>query len=894
MNQDPPWLIDAKLKPNARSGKHLYRANIDRLVDSEDPAAILVHAPAGYGKTSAMMQLYETVKASNKRAAWLSLDEQDAEPFQFFCYVVASCRKAGCDIDYTLPPHPQALAHSSLNFLIDTILNALNRSSSPDYIFLDDFHRAENDSTSTIIRRLISGFLSCKVVLSARIRPSNIETADLRAHGRLIEVTKEDLQFSTEDVDAYLGSLIRIDNRTDYCTDLASRTEGWPIALQAIRQLITRGGSADQALQQTSGRSNVLSEYFMEQVFESLSSEQQNFLLVTAMFERVNGDLADAICASKNGWALLDELDNNDVFIESEDPERQWYRYHRLFAEFLFERARRSSDIDTMDIARRAAVWHRANGYPAEALHFAIVTNDALLIAETLEALDGWRQAMMGNLSGVQQALDHIPKNVLRSFPMVWMADIYAKLKIGEYEAADFELRALSVDYAEQIKEDTKLQNDLGLMDSLIVGYRDQLDRLSEMIEFLENLDPSAIRDDDYFQAIRLNSLCFFNYRNGLFAKAISAGEASIYYYRKTGSVYGEVFIYFHECFIYYLQGRLRDANAILQQGLELSASQFGKESDLYAIGAAFGALLSYELNNLVDAQKYLDIALPLIERSDAWTEVYLAAYATGLSLAAAKNDCDGLANVHSSAMVTAKSRQLTRVAKFADAYVDELVTQRDLHGTGPGVFVTSTLSILMVKAFDGFHKIAAYGRSLIREEKYGAAVSFLSEHSEFARKHQFNRALITISLLCAIAHRGNGDIDAASDCFCDVLAHALFEDFKRPIIDEGPVVALLIKDIENHAALQRHSRLRDNFLAGLLVEINAQHKDNPTGEELLSKREQAVLRSLIRGCTNNEISEDLGISLNTVKFHLKNIFQKLGVSSRQEAVRLSLRDRLI
>ena len=155
-------------------------------------------------------------------------------------------------------------------------------------------------------------------------------------------------------------------------------------------------------------------------------------------------------------------------------------------------------------------------------------------------------------------------------------------------------------------------------------------------------------------------------------------------------------------------------------------------------------------------------------------------------------------------------------------------------------------------------------------------------------------RSFITFSLLCAIAYRAAGDINKASEHFDDVLGHALFEDFKRPIIDEGPVVADLIHDIENLATFQRNNRLRDNFLAELLAEINARHQSDTEGEQLLSTREKDVVRNLIRGRSNREISEAIGISPNTVKFHLKTVFQKLEVCSRGDVIRICFRDRIM
>lgn len=890
----PQWLVAAKLQPNSASSRLLVRTGIGKIDDHGGARLVLTHAPAGYGKTSAMAQWHREQLVSGKCAAWLSLDDQDGDPYQFLCYLIASCREAGCSVDYELPPHPHALAGSNLDFLITAVLGALSRHQAPDFVFLDDFHRAENHATSTIVRKVIAGLASTTVVLSSRTFPRETDIADLRAHGNLMEVSQDQLQFSADEIESYLGSLLTPNDRKKYCRDIAVRTEGWPIALQAIKQLIKAGKPLDQALKHASGRSGVISDYFIEQVFNTLPTEQQNLLLSTAVLERVNGDLADAICDTDNGWSILDELEKNDVFVQSQDPERQWYRFHRLFAEFIAERARRSGRVDNQKNAARAAIWFRENGYSSDALQYALSSEKPTLIAETLESIGGWRHSVLGSPSGVEKALSFLPREILQAYPRVWMAQIYAKLKKGELKTANVDSRILLERFREKASPNTALFNELVVFDGLIAVYCDHHSRMSEHIERLNSMVATADRDDHFLHATRLNLLCGLYARTSEYSNAIAAGEASIHHYRKFGSLYGEVFIYFHQCFIFYRQGRLRDANATLNQGLDLAASHFGKESELYAIGAAFAALFSYDQNDRTSARRHLIVALPVIEQCDAWAEVFVAGYGASLSLAASQNKWEEAEQIHDRASATAAFRQLPRVSKFVDVYFQDLKIRR--HGAKDKAPKPSrTISPVSVALeFDLFPSVCAHGRLLLHSGEYTKAVTFIAEHIELAREKQMIRAFITLSLLCAIAHRGAGDIDLASKRFEEVLGYALFEDFKRPIIDEGLIIAELIHDIENLASQQRSNRLRDKFLAELLAEISADYETDNDSEQLLSNRERDVLRGLIHGRSNREVSESLGISQNTVKFHLKNVFQKLGVSSREDAVRVSLRDRVL
>jgi len=616
--------------------------------------------------------------------------------------------------------------------------------------------------------------------------------------------------------------------------------------------------------------------------------------LRTAICERVNGDLADSIGGTTDAWAILESLEGSDTFIESLDADRQWYRYHRLFAEFLIERARRDRSIDVAGSAIRASRWHRENGYAAQALQFAIMTQEPGFVAETRAALGGWRQALMGNLPNVVKALECMPDEIIQQHPTVWMADIYAKLKVGNYEAADEGHRVLRQTFTKTIERDLLIRKDVALVDSLVMGYRDQDERLSEMIDRLESLESASLEEDQYFIANKHNTLSFFHFRLGAFDRAHAYAERSIVSYQKSGSLYGEAFVYFHQCFTYYLEGRLRDAKAMLHQGLELSGSQVGLESDLYAIGAAYASLIYYDSNDLTKARSYLKIALPKIERSDAWTEVYLAAYAAGMMTAAADEEWHIVDHILNSTNALSRNRQLPRVGAFAPL-LGTALNDRNAPAHEASVLNRGyRAQPCTLTRFDEFHAIAAQARHLIHQKKHREALHVLDEHREWARRTHLYRPFVTLALLSALAAKGLGDDTAADQHSNDALAPALFEDYKRPFIDEGPGVLDLINRGGGYTDQHGYNRLRDRFLAAIVAEINAGTQAPAPTQTVLSSREIDVLRNLVQARTNPEISEVLGISRNTVKFHLKNVFEKLNVTSRQDALRLCLRDNLM
>ena len=894
MMDRPDWIKAEKLRPNVPLDRLMRREGVLDAVKNSTEQTVLLHAPAGYGKTSMLALWHDKLLRSGFKSVWVSLDEKDADPPTFICYLVAAIREANCSIEYELPHHPQVLSHQSPNALFSAVLKTLSRKSYPDFIFLDDFHLAETPHIGVIVQRILEEMPGCRLVLSSRSLPSTLGLSELRRQDRCLEITRKDLQFTTDEIQIYLGDLLEDTGYRSVFEDIAVKTEGWPISLQAIRALIRDGAAIQDAVSKASGRSSVLSDYFMERVFNSLADSQQHLLLRTASLQRVNGDLADAVCGTTTSWVLLEELERNDVFVASLDAERQWYRYHSLFAEFLVERARRQPGFDLKEIHSRASAWCLRNGAEAEAIYYALLSEDSDQVAQTLEALGGWRQAVIGDIASVIKALRVIPEGTLQRYPKVWLADIYIKVKEGEWARAREAYEKFVAMYQDATKGDSAFANALKIFDGLMTVYFDYGSKVPETILCLEELEFAVRRDDHFLQATRLSLLCGLHIITCDFDATIREGDASIQHFRQMNGLYGEVFLYFHQAQALYELGRLRDALATLKQGLDLAESHHGEGSELFAIGAVFAALFAYQTNDLSQSKRFLSIAVPIIEQCDAWAEVYIAAYATELAVAANEKDWDKVEAIRRRAEHVATDRQLLRVTEFVDNTICELRLQK---GTASG----STELVRTIPGPSGasfalteLPVICAAGRELLSAGECEAAIAHFRSYAGIARKRKLVRAFMKLTLLEAIAHRQAGTKDQASALFETVLSLALFEDFKRIIIDEGQAAAGLINDIFSATTRVGTYRLRDRFLAELVVEIEAGLTSKDAVETVLSPRETDIMRSVLSGRSNREIAEVLRISQNTVKFHLKNIFQKLNVSTRFEAINVCLRENVI
>ena len=878
------WVTRSKLTPIAPQRSLLPR---QRLIETLDEVlksrAALLHAPAGFGKTSLLAHWQSTLLEREIPVAWLSLDDQDQDVFQFMSYLMEACKVSGLALNSHLPTSPSGDSHSYPRALVAAALTELSKGSGPKVVILDDFHRATSiENCRAVDEFLARAPVDLHLVISSREYPSAISLANLLARDELIEIDHATLRFSELEIHDWLGSLIEPSAPSDWSAQLLDRTEGWPIALKTVRRWITEGASVVDTLAEISGRSSDLSDYFFEQVFEDLDSATQTFLLKTSILKRMNGDLANWLCETRDGWQTLDGLERRDIFVESLDRERTWYRYHRLFAEFLQERMRRRPDGMPEQLHQAACEWFRRQGLTSEAAEHALSCGQADLVADLFESLGGWHYALKGHVGALQRALSIVDNAKLETHPRLWLGKIYLTVRRGEIERArnDFERLMAKSEYSSTT--DSEFQGELQIMRSLLNRYADK-DITEGEIQRLEELNQLLSRKNDLMHAVRLNLLCVLYSQQGNFDACVAAGDKAIRRFRAMGSVFGETFIYFHEGYACMAQGRLRDAEVLYGTGHGIALEHFGPDSDLAAIACVFLAEVAYEKNNVREAAKLLSRALPHIERFDAWLDVYVAAYATAMKLAQCVQMAQSLAEIGNRARSVAVSRGLPRLRAIADMQEMEL---QYIQGNGPAFseldradpdYSSEHLAMRQLR-------VSLKARALLQAGENGQAIQLLEQECRRCIENRLIRSFISFSIILTTACWAEGQTEAATDAFEAALSLSLFEGIKRPFISEGGALIEVIRSMSQASDKQRSNRLRDKFLVELLVEMDTANVARSVEPDAFTPREREVIRHLVQGHTNHEIAEAVSISVNTVKFHVKNIFEKLNIGSRKDA----------
>ena len=465
----PP--IRPEVVPRPRLLEHL-NAGLDRKLT-------LVSAPAGYGKTTLISAWLHTADVP---FAWLSLDEGDNDPVRFFTYLIAALQGIDVEIGHSVQGWLEAPQPPALEELAATLINDIAAVPGSFVLVLDDHHviteRAIHESISFLLERQPP---QMHLVIATRHDPP-VPLARLRARGELVEVRQSDLCFTVEEAAAFLNQSLGLDLSASEVALLGERTEGWIAGLQ-LAGLSMQGRDAESVahfIREFSGRHHFILDYLTDEVLKRQAEPVQDFLLRTSILERMCGPLCDAVVDQdagpdgvehRDGQAMLEELQQANLFVVPLDDERKWYRYHHLFAQLLRARLDETRPGLAADLHRRAATWHEENGLGFGAVQHALATGDhalaAAVIERTILKLDIWSSTEITTVLGWMKAL---PDDVVRTRPWLRLFIARTLYVSGQWETTDQMLQDLE-DWLYDNPETPEAQRLLALVVADRAGY---------------------------------------------------------------------------------------------------------------------------------------------------------------------------------------------------------------------------------------------------------------------------------------------------------------------------------------------------------------------------------------------------------------------------------------
>ena len=837
----------------------------------------LVSAPAGFGKTTL---LGEWVAGCERPVAWLSMDEEDNDPTRFLAYFVAALQTIAPDIGEGVLGVLQSPQPPPIESILTALLNEIDTVPDDFVLVLDDYHvidgSAVEEALSFVLEHLPPGM---HLVIATREDPQ-LPLARLRARGQLSEVRADDLRFTPDEAAEFLNEAMGLSLSKEDIAALETRTEGWIAGLQ-LAALSMRGlADATSFIKSFTGTHHFVLDYLVEEVLGQQSESVQTFLLRTSILERLCSPLCDAVVSdpSASGQETLEYLERANLFLVPLDDERRWYRYHHLFAELLRQRLHQSAASSMGDEVRdvaelhiRASRWYEDNGWEIEAFQHAAAANDVERAARLVEG-EGMPLIFRGAVAPVLTWLESLSTTELDARPSLWVMYASSLLFVSQMTGVEEKLQAAEA-ALQGAAPDEKTRDLIGhiaaIRATLAVIQQDVETIIAQSRRALEYLHPDNLTVRTATSWALGNAYQLRGDRaaaSQAYSEAIAISEAighSIITIMATTGL-----------------GNVQEA----ENQLHLAAQtyrrvlQLAGDPPLPVACEAHLALarISYEWDDMDAAQKHGQHGVQLarqIENTDRFVacEVFLA------RLKLAQGDVAGAASILAEAGQSVRQHNFVhRMPDVAGAQVLTLLRQGNLEAAAH-LAQTHQLPISQARV------------NLARGDP-STALAVLEPLRRQADAKGWADERLKVMVLQAVAHHAHGENNKAVHLLGDALALAEPGGFIRTFVDEGIPMARLLSKAAAHGVMP-------DYAARLLVvlEAEAQMSEDksylpsaPTAQSItepLSQRELEVLQLIALGLSNREISERLFLALITVKGHNRNIFRKLRVRRRTEAV---------
>ncbi|TXH36247.1 MAG: hypothetical protein E6Q98_12285 [Rhodospirillaceae bacterium] len=873
-----------------------------------------ISAPAGFGKTTLLLQWAQRLTQEGSRIAWLSLDADDDEVRRFLCYLIAALQTVDADIGKSA----LALLRSSPVLPTDSVLagliNDLEQLDAPLVVMLDDTHWLQSSAVLQALESLLSyapGHIH--FVLAGRgIVP--LAAARLKVHGQMIDLHEADLRFDLAETDDFLNRRHELALSPDDLVILQHRTEGWIAGLQLASLSLDRRVERSAFIKSFSGTDRDIADFLANDVFIRQPRALQDFMIRTAFLDRLNADLCAAVAglSASASASLLEDVERSGLFLIPLDDDARWFRYHHLFAEFLRHQMERRDTIQIPQLHRRAADWYEANGDLMACINHLLAAGASNQAADKVE---GCAMALIGQ-SHVMQLSDwlrKIPYDVAVNRPRLLLVHVWLWFHMNKPVEAARMLRAAR--RAITALRDTVSAAQYALwqaeMRTLMAGVTSAADRSTRARRIAETWAPQLPDDQPFLHGTLMNIRSYCDYSLGNLDAAKAASAMARRSHVRAESIFGIVYADLLTGLAEKAGGNLRQAAQLFARAQDIAEEALGEGSYAAALVGIFQAELLYEWNDLDEAERLLNRHRDIVEDS-ALVVHEVVGKLVHARLEAAAGRVDGaLAQLD---RVERRQAVAIRRTRLSFAILHErvkLLLQRGdtvgarlaLQALGLDPDVSSETGKGFCIPTSDFDNLAS-ARLLLAEKQYDRATSLLHDLNTRLAAQGRGRRLMQSRLLLAFCRQQAGDPPGAIEAIAPSLPVMAQQDVIRSVLDEGPAAASLVALLNQDTARQRIASVTgsDHAIVGqYLAKLAASLTPSPVPATTvasrrlgLSERELDVLRLLSDGLSNRDLSRGLSISPDTVKWHLKNIFGKLGVENRAQAILAAQRLRLV
>jgi LuxR family maltose regulon positive regulatory protein len=846
----------------------------------------LITAPAGYGKTTLLsewlsrneqrgtinddVQIHRSSRIAHRsKVAWLSLDPEDNDSGQFWRYVIAALQTSAPGLGRRALLLLQEPQPSRIDAAVTALLDDLQHTPRAVVLVLDDYHVID---TPAIHDTLADFLLHCParlhVVISSRTRPP-LPFGRLRLCSDVTELQAAELRLTDAEGLALLSREPRLASNPQAIATVLRTTDGWVAGVHLFAVAVQRHADLQTVLAEFDGNHRYLTEYFYENVWRQQSPALQTFLLHTAILDTLTGSLCAAVTGLPTGQQLLAQIAQANLFLVAVDQHPGWYRYQPLFLQALRRMLEQLHPEDVPALHRRAAHWYLEQQAIGDALHHLLAGQSFFEAAQVLEQ-HALRMLQGGDVARLLRGLQQLPQQVLHERPALLVIKARALLLAGELNALDA--------WLEQLEASSACESIL-----------EQVARIRALVGGSASVRESSVWEslDAFSRSMHCWAQDDTQASYAAAARAVQAGGLRSASLLAASTMAG----------IHLVRGELRAARRVAHDGLALdhtteAAVLAGSHQPNPAAGPLFLTLgrIYYERNRLELAQQCLEQALALCVRLGREDYLFTVHVCLARTLSAR-----GQRQAAYALMQAGSDRaRAGRIAFWPEADILAYQAWIWLHAGEPALAAqwAQTADMRQDDPQIAHRRIEywVYAELLLAQGQDEPGAHILGRLVQGAtRIGTRTEPLIKLLVAYAGALFGQGQRKAALPVLARALGLGQAEGYIRPFLDVAPQHTRgLLAYYHQKTRAEMHI---EGYVQQLLGESeqmplrSAVPADGTTPAVALSRREREILRLVEGGLSNVEIAHNLVIGVNTVKFHLHRIYQRLSVSTRHQAV---------
>jgi LuxR family transcriptional regulator, maltose regulon positive regulatory protein len=852
----------------------------------------VVKAPAGFGKTSLAATWLQRLQQGENALAWLAIDSEDDEPQAFLFYVAHALQRARDKVGAAAIDLIQESFLINPRAIVSTLINDLADLDDEVYLFLEDYHWVTNpeihETLAFFLRRAPS---HCHVVLTTRTEPP-LPLASLRAQNQLLEIDASALRFDLQETRSFLefetpNTLVPSEVRV-----LHEKTEGWAAALRIVASTpIQSRQDFAQYVRNLSGTQRPIGAY-LDEMFDGLPREMVEFMLRTAILDRLCTPLCESLTGESSSGALLRSIEGRQLLLMPLDQEGLWYRYHPLLSEYLTQRLRAELGNEIPGLHQRASLWYASQELWTDAVQHAIAAGDAIRALEWIRncAMLLVKRGDLFTLLGWQR---HFPAALMRSQPEVRLAIAWGmSLAMRSDEAIELAGEIERDSAANHSPEGEVVRCECEAIRSVAITLKDDSEAGLSVAQ--ECLNRSA---DPWTANVASNVVRFGHLKRGDLKNFYATPWIPYSLDDDRRNVFASVYYRCIQGMAEMQQLRIAAAERYYLDALRLAEQHVGPNSVAAALPASLIARIRYEQGRLDEAESMLIDRVSLIN-AGTMLDCVLNAYFVMARIAQHRRNLERADTLLELAENQGNTRDWVRLS--AAAVLERARLCLDEGRIDEGAEHVNRLERLASEhpvpancAWSDIHRFAALGRAYVAsaEQRFDDAIPILDAlRRELESVRNLHLALRVETHLAAVRFRAKKVAEALAS-FDGIVATSSRAGIFHTILDEGAEVGPLLVAFQENAERTKGSRELMSYVSHLIAAWSSRYQSEPQQTqasaiaESLSAREGDILKLIGGGLSNKEIARNLAITPETVKSHVKHIFTKLNVEKRAQAV---------